>query len=177
MKRVLIVYKSKTGFTQRYACQLAEMLDCPAVPWEQIACQRLTEYDWIIFGTRAWAGTADGWSKAKKKLTQAGAALALFVTGATPQEDQEAIGRFWQDNLTVEERECLPHFYLQSGLCYEKMGLVDRMMMKVAVRLLPKKKQPDQPDAMRHVISHSFDISAKDYLKPLVDFFQQTDAG
>ncbi len=86
-----------------------------------------------MFGTRAHAGMMDGYQKAKKLFEKSGVSrLILFVTGATPNAAAETVEAFWKQNLSSDELAKIPHFYMQSGLCYEKMSLADRLMMKVA---------------------------------------------
>lgn len=181
-QRILIIYKSSTGFTKRYAELLAEKLDCPVMDIKAAQSAPLSGYDIIIFGTRAHAGTIDGLRKLRKILQKHGRSAArglnlqrdlpdiLFVTGAAPAEDQAATEGLWQDNLTAEELARLPHFYLPAGLCYEKMTFTDRMMMKGLSFMMKHKKDKTGRDiALERQIAHSFDISSETYLKPVAD--------
>ena len=87
----------------------------------------------MAFGSRLHAGVVDGWKKAQKLLAGRGARkLVLFATGAMPNEAEDTIQKMWGQNLTPAELDAIPHFYLQAGLCYERMGGVDRAMMKLA---------------------------------------------
>ena len=50
----------------------------------------------------------------------------------------------WSQNLSAEELEKIPHFYMPAGLCYEKMSFPDKLMMKTAAAFMKrsvKKKQ------------------------------------
>ena len=62
-------------------------------------------------------------------------------------------------------------FYLPSGLNYEKMGAVDRAMMAM-FRSLMKKKEGEDSEAYR-AVSASYDISSKEYLKPLLQYLKE----
>ena len=139
--KVIVVYKSSTGFTKRYAQMIAARIKCAAVAYRSVTAKQLAEYDLVIFGSRAHAGRIDGYKKIremyrKKKIRR----LVLFVTGATPNAAKEIITEFWRQNLTQNEIRKIPHFYMQAGLCYEKMSLTDRLMMKVAAVMMKKKK-------------------------------------
>lgn len=57
MKRI-IVYNSHTGFTRRYAQQVAEKIDGQALPLFG-ASRNVQGADALIFGTRAHCGTID----------------------------------------------------------------------------------------------------------------------
>ena len=170
MIKIIVVYKSKTGFTQRYGELIAQKLGCEAVPYDD-AEERLAGCDTVVFGTRAHAGRIDGWKKARTRFS--GKKLVLFVTGATPNQAQETVDALWQQNLTPEERRDLPHFYMQSGLCYEKMPFSDRIMMKIAGAFVTRKR-PTAPEeaAFQHAFTHSHDIFSQEYATPLIDFLR-----
>lgn len=169
--KTLILYKSKTGFTKQYAEQVAQATGAELLPLAKANAAALAGYDTVVFGSRAFAGKIDGWAKAKK-LMQGAARRAVFVTGATPVSAKETVGQIWAQNLAGEEA-ALPHFYLQSGLCYEKMGMVDRFLMKGLNSMLSKKKDKTEADiAMQQMIAHSFDSSDPAYAAPLIEWIQ-----
>lgn len=174
MKRnILIIYKSSTGFTKRYAMLLAKKLEGTAVDFRHIKSISLSDFDMIIFGTRAHAGAIDGLKKLRKILRQySGADLdILFVTGAASAAETEVINRLWTDNLTLEELSGLPHFYMPSGLCYEKMSFIDKLMMKGLAFMMKHKKDKTEKDiAFEQQIAGSFDISSDKYIEPLLAY-------
>lgn len=172
MSKILISYRSKTGFTQRYAEMAAKELGCDLAPWGQ---GDWSGYETVVFGTRAHAGRADGLKKALAAYRRSGAKrFVLFVTGAMPNAAEEAVEQFWAENLTAEELKDIPHFYMQAGLCYEKMGLVDRCMMWVAARALANRPAGSpEGTAFGEAIAHSFDISSREFVEPLVEFLRR----
>lgn len=174
MNNITILYNSKTGFTRRYAELLALELGCTALPLSQAPAD-LSQYSAVAFGSRLHAGIFDGWKKAQKLLAGRGAKrLVVFATGAMPDEAEDAIQKMWEQNLTPAEREAVPHFYLQAGLCYEKMGGVDRAMMKFAAWAMSRKKvKTPEDEAFQNAISKSYDISDPKYLRPLADCLRE----
>ena len=85
------------------------------------------------------------------------------------------INRLWEDNLTEEERTALPHFYMPAGLCYEKMNLPDRILMKGLSVMMKRKKDKTAKDMeLAQRISASFDISSEKYVYPLLDYISGT---
>lgn len=173
--KIIVIYKSKTGFTEMYARLVAEKLKCDALDIRKATKEKLAEYDTCIFGTRAHAGMIDGYKKAIRLIRDGGAPkMVLFVTGATQNSDEETVEDFWRQNLTPAELESIPHFYMQSGLCYEKMGLSDRLMMKMAARIMKNKKNKSQSDIeLEQAISSSYDISSPEYIEPLVSYLNR----
>ncbi len=178
-KKILVIYKSTTGFTQKYAQLLSEKIPCTLLEYKAVTSQKLTGYDVIVFGTRAHAGRIDGFPKIKRLLAHLTRTQAvLFVTGACPNSAQEVITDFWNQNLTPQEQQTLPHFYLQSGLCYEKMPLPDKLMMRMAAAVMrrqaeQKPEKTPQDQQMAQAITASYDISSPQLLLPLIDYLQK----
>ena len=171
---VIILYNSWTGFTRRYAELTGKELDCPVHPLKD-APSDLSAYAAVAFGSRLHAGTLDGWKKAQKLLQSRGAQkLVVFATGAMPNEAEDTIQKMWEQNLTAQERDSIPHFYLQAGLCYEKMGGADRAMMKFAAWAMTRKKaKTPEDEAFQAAIARSYDISDPKYIKPLADCLRE----
>lgn len=167
---MIVLYNSKTGFTQRYAGLLAEELGCTALPLSA-APAGLSGFSAVVFGSRLHAGVIDGWKKARKLLRSRGAKrLVVFATGAMPNEAEDKIRQVWEQNLTPAERDAIPHFYLQAGLCREKLGGADKAMLSVASWAIGRKKDKTPEDqAFLDAISRSYDISDPKYIRPLVD--------
>lgn len=164
MKQI-IVYQSKTGITQRYAELLAEQTGIPLLPLRQATPAALAEYDRVIFGSRLCAGHVDG---LKKFLSLAqGKALVLFATGAAPDQED-----FWKDNLTEEQLANIPRFYFPGGLCYEKMGLSDKLMMKAAAFFLSRR--PGADPRLAETIRRSYDIFEPSAVAPLVELLKKS---
>lgn len=170
--RIVVVYKSSTGFTQKYAEMLAGKIDCTLAVYKDATPELLSGYDIVVFGTRAHAGRIDGFRKMKEMFRKSKAAkFVLFVTGAMPNTARETINAFWRQNFTADEPEQIPHFYMQSGLCYEKMSFSDKLMMKAAAAMIKgkKSKSPEEKEFER-AIAGSYDISSEIYLQPLTAF-------
>lgn len=171
---IIVVYKSSTGFTKKYAEMIAKEMKCAIADYKTVTADKLSEYNVVIFGTRAHAGMIDGYQKAKKLFEKSKAGkMILFVTGATPNAASDIVSKIWKQNLTADELSRIPHFYMQSGLCYEKMSLSDRLMMKVAAVMVKKKKNKTAEDiGFEQAIKSSFDISSKTYIEPLISYLR-----
>ncbi len=168
--KILVTYKSITGFTREYAEMIAHELDAVLMDFKQAAVQTMLDFDIVIFGGRMHAGTVDGLKQAKELFHQSKAShFIVFATGACPNEGREIIEEMWRRNLSDSEQKKIPHFYMQSGLRYEKMPFSDKMMMKVFCFMLKRKKTKDPADAqMMQAISGSYDVSSRTYITPLL---------
>ncbi len=174
-KRVLIIYKSVTGFTKQYAQWIAEELDCEWKDVKSVSAQTLSGYDVIIFGGRFHAGFVDGLKQAKELIQESGVRQwIVFATGATPNTLTDSIEEAWKNNFTSDELVQIPHFYMQSGLRYEKMPMGDKLMMKVFAAMMKRKKEKNEYEkAMAQALGSSYDFSSKEYIQPLVSFMSQ----
>ena len=175
-RNVILLYNSKTGFTRRYAEMIGKELDCPVCPLKDAPAD-LSQYSAVAFGSRLHAGVFDGWKKARKLLARRGAKkLVVFATGAMPNEAEEQIRTVWEKNLTQEERGSIPHFYLQAGMCLERLGGVDRAMLRVAARFMGRKKDKSaEAAAFVDAIGRSYDITDEKYIRPVVDCLRGLD--
>lgn len=163
MKKTLIIYKSNTGFAERYAKWLCEELDCDLKTYEDRETAVLFDYDTIIFGGGIYVGSINGISWLKSKLPELeGKEVIVFAAGAMPQDAPQA-SEVFEKNFTQQEAEKIKTFYLHSGLCYERMSFKHKLMMKMLCKVL-KKKQPE----IHKVLSTSFDHSSKEALEPLL---------
>ncbi|MFG6394104.1 MAG: flavodoxin domain-containing protein [Lachnospiraceae bacterium] len=173
---ILIIYKSSTGFTKKYAEIISSELNCTLATYKNITPEIIQKYNTIVFGSRAHAGTIDGYKKIKKMLgNYPYCKFILFVTGATPSSAKDVINEFWQQNLTPAELAKIPHFYMPGGLCYEKMSLIDKIMMKgLAVMLKKKKDKNSYEKELENAIKNSYDISSGKYATPLISFLKST---
>lgn len=162
MKNILIVYKSETGFTEKYVKWLCSELACDMIELKEASCDKISNYDILIYGAGLYAGQINGFDKFKD-MVSSDKKLILFATGATQISDVDTIQKAFDDNLSKEEQEIIPHFYAVGGLDYDKMSVKHKIMMKGLLMML-KKKDPDSYKA----ICKSFDGCDFGYLDELV---------
>lgn len=170
MNRTIILYHSKTGFSQRYAHWLAESLQCQAVPFRERKKVRLAEYRTIILTGGLYAGNMSGLGWLKKQLPAlADSRAAAVAVGCSPVDwpgQAESMAKLAANTPRLKV------FYCQGGLAYDRMGAVDRAMM-AALRASLRGK-PDHAD-MLEGISHSFDRANRAYLDPVIAWARETD--
>lgn len=176
--KIVIIYKSSTGFTKKYAEMISKEISAPLVDYHSATVETMSQYKTVVFGTRAHAGRIDGYKKIIEMFHKSDAgSFALFVTGASPDTAADVLDAFWNQNLSADELSEIPHFYMPAGLCYEKMTLPDKLMMKAAAAVIKRsiKKKPDKTEqdlAMERMISSSYDITDKAYTEPLVSYLK-----
>ncbi len=168
MKRI-VVYNSKTGFSEKYGKWIAGELACEAVSYKEMTQQRLKENDVIIYGAGVMAGKISGWEKVKKMPELNGKKLIVYAVGGAPMAAEEVILTLKDNNLTKEEQKEIPFFYLEGGINFEKMGFFPRFMLKTMYKVMKKKKEKTQQDIeMISLFEKSSDNSSKENIKPLI---------
>ena len=162
--KTLIIYHSKTGFTKKYALWLN--LDCPVLPFHQAKSMDLTTYDTVIFATYFYIGriTKLKWLK-KQTITN----KIVLVTGASPADTPDVPVSI--DKNFTQGEEHYPVFYVQAGLAYDKMSILDRNMMKLKSNMV--KKSHGEQSAQYKGVSNSFDACSKDALLPIHAYLSQ----
>ncbi len=171
--KILVCYESVTGFTKDYAEMVALETGATVMPLKDVTAETVAGYGTVVFGGRLHAGTVDG-LKRVKTLMGSEKRLVVFATGATPATEEQTIQKVWEDNLTADELDRVPHFYLPGGLRYERMPWHERLMMRAFAAVMKRKVQrkPDKTEedlAFGRMISASYDISSREYIDPLLN--------
>ncbi len=170
--KTIVVYKSKTGFTKKYAEWIQEATKFDIANYDNASKASLSAYDLIVFGSRIHAGKIDGLKKIKELLPDH-ARLVVYATGATPIEAEDVIRAIMKASFTEEELLAIPHFYMPAGLNYENMNIGDKLIMKALAKMLGNKKDKSSVEAgCEQAIGHSYDISSREYIVPLLDYIQ-----
>ena len=165
-----IYYNSKTGFTKKYASWIADELKCSIFPYKDFRKSVISESSIVIFGSRIYAGKIEYLNKVKACFSNK-RNIIIFVTGATPLSETAAIEKIWATNFTDNEKKDIPHFYMQSGLDYAKMGFIDLIMMKILAKFIGRKKNKNETEkGIEQAIKKSYDVSSKEHITPLLKY-------
>ena len=172
--RIAVICNSKTGFSKRYADWIADEISCCVQPYKDLANIVAQDNEIVIFCSRVHAGKIEYLDRAKSHFNnRSRQTLIVVATGATPVAAEKAIDRLWANNLSDIEIKSIPHFYLQGGLNYEKMGFVDRTIMKMVSWLMSRKRvKNDEEAGFEQAIKDSYDISSKEHILPLLNYIK-----
>ena len=172
----IIIYSSQTGFTKRYAEWLAQELEADVITIAEAKKQGneyFNEADEIVYGGWAMGGKiVDSEWFTQRIPAWKGKKLVLFCVGASPNEIPE-VEVALHNALTDEERKYARAFYCQGGISYEKMKLPSKLAMKAFAAMVRNKKNATaQEKDMGEMISHSYDISDKKFIMPIVKYLR-----
>lgn len=171
--KALVLYRSKTGYTEKYARQLAQELGCEAKEFRD-GEGNWAEYDTVIYGGGLYAGGINGFKSFRKRMqANLGKRYFLFAVGATPgrPDEIEAIrGR----NLTAQEANAIPFYYLRGGFDYKKLKGADRLMMALMRKALTAKKIPGPDDqALLEAFGQPVDFTDYEQLTGMIQAIQE----
>ena len=167
--KTAVIYNSQTGFTKRYAEWISEAVGADCFDFRIAKKQNFDLYDAIVFGGWVCAGGVSKISWFRSKIGQwPGKTVIAFCTGGRPAESPE-IEAFLKRNFSGDEWKRVPVFYCPGGFCYEKMSAGSKLMMKFFQKMVEGKKDKTEADReMLKMIAHSYDISDKKYIEPIV---------
>lgn len=169
MKKVLVVYQSKTGFAEQYAQWIAQALDCKAVSYKEWKKMPPDDADIVIYGGGVYAGQIRGLRAFRETMPRrSGKQCVYFATGVAPS-DSEKVRALAVSSFSELDRNDAPFFYFLGGLNYENMGFFDRSLMKLVSRAMTKEREMQGPETRIPDATRSFDYSSEQFVQPLVD--------
>ncbi len=165
----IVIYQSKTGFTEQYARWIARALHCDIQCLEQFNRAEMPRYDVVIFGAGIHAGKIRGARFIKNTLAGlSGKEVVVFATGATAPIPEE-IARFQANS--IPQGANIRFFYFQSGMNYARIHGLDRLMMAALKAILSmKKNKSDVEQGTLTAIQTSYDYSNQCQTEPLITY-------
>jgi menaquinone-dependent protoporphyrinogen IX oxidase len=171
--KTVVVYKSVTGFTKKYAQWIAEDLNTDLYNVKEIDIGKLLYYDLIIYGGSLHAVGISGVSIIKDNLDKLyDKKIIIYATGASPARE-DILDEVKDANFTDDEQKQLQFFYLRGGFNYEKLDFINKMlmtMMKWKIKLTkPEKRTPDER-GMLAAFDKPVDFTKKENLNELLNY-------
>ena len=167
MSGIAVIYKSKYGFTKKYAELIAQKLDARLFQAAQIKPEQLADFDLIIYGGGLYAGSINGVSLVTKNPCKS---LIVFTVGlADPAETDftEVIQR----NFPQPLREKVKVFHLRGGVNRAELSLVHKGMLAVFTKALAKKDKTEltgEDKAMLEIGGQSADFTDEASIGPII---------
>jgi menaquinone-dependent protoporphyrinogen IX oxidase len=168
---ILVVYKSISGFTKKYAEWIAGGLNAKCINLDEIGNISFKEYDLIIFGGSLHAVGVNGYKKFKAYIPIIGAdKIIIFAVGASPAK-KGVEDEIKTANLTDAVERNIPLFYLRGGFDYSKLDLRNKVLMKLLKwkLMLRKNKTPDEK-GMLSAYKKPLDASKQKNIEPIIDY-------
>ncbi|MBU3182765.1 flavodoxin domain-containing protein [Clostridium psychrophilum] len=139
--RTVVIYKSKTGFTKKYAEWISEALSADIFDASKADIDVVKAYDIVIYGGSLYAVGIIGVKYITQNLDKLkGKKVVVFATGASPSSE-EVISEVRDKNFTPEEQKQLQFFYLRGGFDYSKINPFDKALMTLLKWTIKMKKE------------------------------------
>lgn len=194
MGETIVLYSSVYGSTQAYAEQIAEALDCRAVPIDAFKKSEFVNYRTVIYGGGVQAGVIRGFEKFAKWIKSDLKLLEMVSNGTITAEEARKAGTsrkkiiVFAVGINVESEEARKQLieinfdkkYLKNLKCYFLPGAydpsalkgADKLLMKVARKMIAGKSERDRlPDdaVLEERLEHGCDLVDMERIKPIVD--------
>lgn len=171
MKSV-VIYRSKTGFSKKYAYWIAEAINAQVMKVKKVNINDLLQYDNIIYCGGIYASRIFGFNFIKKNFNKIkNKNIVAVAVGATIKKE-EAIEEIKGKNLTAEMKGKVDFFLLRGGIDYKRMHLFDKLLMFLLIKSIKvSKKDETNPEAkgMIENFGKTVDFTNKESIKPIVD--------
>lgn len=168
-KKILVVYRSKSGFTKNYAQWIAEELKCDLLEGNKATVSDLLSYETIIYGAGMYAVgingiklITDNFDKLKNKK------LIVFSVGASPVRE-ETTQEIRKKNIPAEQLEEIQFFILRGGFDYSRLTRFNKFLMTLMKMKLKRIKNPDADQkGMLASYTHPLDFTNKKYIESII---------
>lgn len=150
----VIIYKSKTGHTERYAKMLSEELDIPCYSYKEA---KVSDNDEVIFLSYIYASKIMGLSKVLNKYN----VKAIIAVGAL------AYSKDYVNTLKQTNNIDKPFFYLRGGIDYSKLNFIFRKFLPIIGKDIAK----DDKELL-NLFKNGGDFVTKDNLKDVINYLK-----
>lgn len=173
MLQTVVIYRSTSGFTKRYAEWIAEELKADLFEARKIDGSKLADCDLIVFGGSLHAVGISGIKIIKENLTQlADKKVIVFAVGASPPKEN-ITEEITTKNFSVDQQKNIKLFYLRGGFCFDKLDFTNKIVMTLfRVRLSLKKNRTPDEKGMLAAYSSPIDCTRKENIKAIVEYAQ-----
>ena len=175
--KVIVVYKSKSGYTKTYAEWIAEELKCDLRQADEISVDDLKQYDVIIYGGGLYAVGINGISLIKKNYSLLhNKKIVVWATGSSPgRENQQQ--EVWNHNFPETQFSSIKKFYLRGGFDYTKLNTGDKILMSMLkIRLKSKRMKNEDEQGMLAAYDIPEYHCNKENIHSLVEYVRKLEA-
>ena len=169
--RTVVVYRSISGFTKKYAEWIAQELRADILGAKKVDIDKLLKYDTIIYGGSLHAAGISGVNIIKKNLTKLRVKnIIIFTTGASPPK-KRTISGVRDINFSVEEQKQIQFYYFRGGFDYNKLNLINKILttlFKWKTQL--KRDKTSDEKGMLAAYAKPADFAKKENIKELLEY-------
>ncbi|GAA0750851.1 hypothetical protein SDC9_53350 [bioreactor metagenome] len=172
--KTVVIYKSKTGYTKKYAEWIAEELSADIFNISNIEISKLSSYDNIIYGGSLYAVGILGIKLITKNLDKLkNKKIIVFATGASPSKE-ENINEVKNKNFTEEQQKYIRFFYLRGGFNYSNLNIFDKaLMMLLKIKIKMKKELTSDEKGMLACYDRPVDFTRRKNIDEIINYVKK----
>ncbi len=177
MKKIAVVYSSKSGHTKQYVDWLKEEVgDIDVIPAATFSPSQTMAYKLIIFACGVYGDKLSIMDFVKKNITAMAPQKTMIMAVSWYTNDSEdAKKKLIEENYPEQFKNIVPIFVLNSGINRKSLSAMDKMKLTAAQVMIDKKdgRSSDDINALAIIKGYS-DQTSKDNLssiKQAIDVF------
>lgn len=169
--KTLVLYKSKSGFTKKYAEWIGDSLGAEIREASKVAVATMAAYDILIYGGGLYAVGINGVKLITKNLEQLkDKKIVVFTTGLSAPSEKVA-NHVISANFTPTQIKQIRLFYLRGGFNYNKLSPFYKAIMSLMKWSLKKKKGLEADEqGMLDAFEHPVDFTAEKNINELISY-------
>lgn len=176
MRKIVVVYQSKYGTTEKYANWIAGALSADLFEKKELSAEKLCQYDVVVYGGGLYAGGILGASLVSKSKI---AHLVLFTVGlANPNTTDytEIISRSFSEKVSQPDAV----FHFRGGIDYKKLNALDRLFMYFQKKIVEKKiknedEESGEGNELLETYGNAIDFTSEQSIESLIDYVKNID--
>jgi len=169
--KTVVVYKTISGFTKKYAEWIAQELCADLLEIDKIDSEILVKYDNIIYGGSLHAVGISGVNIIKNNLNKLrGKNIIIFTTGASSPKES-TISEVRDSNFSVEEQKQIQFYYFRGGFDFNKLNFINKILMTLFKwKTESKRDKTSDEKGMLAAYSKPVDFTKKENIKELLEY-------
>jgi menaquinone-dependent protoporphyrinogen IX oxidase len=169
--RTLVIYRSISGFTKKYAEWIAQELNADIHDAKNFDAAFFSNYDLVVFGGSLHAVGINGIKIVKQNLPSLkNKKIVVFAVGASPSR-KEILEEVKNKNFILEQQQNIAFYYLRGGFNYNKLDRLNKVIMALfKVRIALKKKQTSDEIGMLAAYAKPIDCTKKENIAEIVEY-------
>ena len=162
-----IIYQSRYGATRMYANMLAEVLNLPVIPEEEVNAVVIKMFDFFLIGSSVYIGKLmlkrflDIYVNELKSKQ-----LFLFIVSADTDPEPESHNKLIADNVPETMLSACEFFFLRGKVIYKELSWKDKLMLRMGAMAQKSAER-------KRLMMTDFDDVKRENLKGLVSRVKQ----
>lgn len=167
----IVIYKSISGFTKKYAQWIAQDLNADLFATTELKGKSLIDYDTIIFGGSLHAVGINGIDVLKSQLTSLkNKKVIVFAVGASPYSSA-VFTEVFNKNFSSKQQADIRFFYFRGGFDYTKLDFKNKVLMTLLKwKLMSSKHKTLEEEGMLAAYIKPFDEVKRENLNELLAY-------